>query len=152
MKLKYFFVITFISFNISFAYQIKPENRTVEYSRKSEYKNLINTANKYALENSLEKSLETAKKAYEMCPGKKEALLIMARVYNFKKDFSNLRISAEKILKISPGNYLGNIYLANSYMKEDRAKAREILEALLKKHPKDTQITEKLKALNEIQI
>jgi len=150
MKLRYFFVITFISFNISFAYQVKPENRVIEYNKKTEYKNLINQANKLALNKNIEKSLETARKAYELCPNKKEALLIMARVYNFKKDFLNLRKTAEKIVEISPSNYLGNIYLANSYMKSDRVKAKEILTSLLKKHPQDAQITAKLKVLNEI--
>jgi len=148
MKLRYVFVITFISFNITFAYQLKQE-KVIEYSKKHHYKNLINKANELCMKNELDKSLNLAQKAYELKPDK-DALLIMARIYNYKKDFKNLKLTAKKILEISPKNYLGNIYLANAYLKEDKAKSKEILCKLLKKYPEDETVLNKLKVLNEV--
>jgi Tfp pilus assembly protein PilF len=148
MKFKYIFVVTIITFNITYAF--RPEVKqtgVIEYSKKKEYKSLINKANKYALNNQIEKSLETAKKAFDIDGTKKDALLIMARIYNYKKDFVNLRKTAEKILKISPDNYLGNIYLFNSYFTNDKKKAREIITAMAKKYPDDENIKKKLKLL-----
>ncbi|GAB6074298.1 tetratricopeptide repeat protein [Nautilia lithotrophica] len=148
MKIRYILIYTILTISYINAYEIK-QPEVIEYNKKREYKKLINLANKYALENKIDESLQTAKKALNYNPKSKEALLIMARIYNFKKDYEKLRLIAEKIVKLSPKNYLGNVYLANSYMKKDKNKAKEILVKLLNKYPKDEQILKKLKVLNE---
>jgi tetratricopeptide (TPR) repeat protein len=146
MRLQYIFAVI-ITFNFTYAYSLKPQTEQIRYN-KNEYKRLVNKANEYAMKNQIDKSLETAETAYKICKNKKDALLIMARIYNFKKDYKNLREVAEKILQISPNNYLGNIYLANSYIKENKVKAKEILLNLSKKYKNDDRISEKLKAFD----
>jgi ribosomal protein L17 len=146
MKFRYIFAVI-ITFNFTYAYVPKPQIQEIRSDR-HEYKKLVNKANEYAMKNQIEKSLETAKQAYKICKNKKDALLIMARIYNFKKDYKNLREVAEKIVTISPKDYLGNIYLANSYVKIDKTKAKEILLNLSKKYKNDDRILKKLKELN----
>jgi len=148
MKIRYLLIYTILTVSYINAYEIK-QIKTIECN-KIGYKKLINLANRYALENKIDDSLNTAKKALSCNPKSKEALLIMARIYNFKKDYNNLLDTAKKIVKLSPENYLGNIYLANAYMKKDKTKAKEILIGLLKKHPEDKQVLNKLKVLDEV--
>ncbi|ACM93759.1 hypothetical protein NAMH_0246 [Nautilia profundicola AmH] len=150
MKIRYILIYTILTITYVNAYDLNKKPQIIEYKKEKNYKKLINLANKYALEKQIDKSLNAAKEAYECNKKSKEALLIMARIYNFKKDYENLLDTAKKIVKLSPKNYLGNIYLANAYMQKDKSKAKEILLGLLKKHPEDKQILDKLKVLNEV--
>jgi len=143
MKIRYILVYTILTITCINAYEVN-RPQVVEYKKEKNYKKLINLANKYALEKEIDKSLNAAKEAYECNKNSKEALLIMARIYNFKKDYVNLLKTAGKILKISPKNYLGNIYMANAYAEIDKQKAKEILISLQKRHPHDEEIKKKL--------
>jgi len=144
MNFKIFIIISLVAFNVSYACRVDQTQKVY----KKEYKKILNKANEYSLKGEIEKSLFYAKEAYKIKPSK-EALLIMARIYNYKKEYENLKKTALKILDISPGNYLGNIYLANAYMKCDPLKAREILVSLLKKYPDDRTVLEKLKKVDK---
>jgi len=146
MNFRYIIIYTFLTIYCINAYEIKEIPRHAEISKIKEYKKFINLANRYSIENKAEKTLTAAKKAYSINKTK-EALLIMARVYNYKKDYKNLLKTAEEILKLSPKNYLGHIYMANAYMKSDPKKAEQILSLLLKRFPKDKEIMKKLEKI-----
>ena len=145
MKIKY--IIVFF-LNINFVLANPPAlNRVYEQKLpKDVYKELINKANMCSINKEYKKALYYADKAYRLNPRKKDALLILARIYNFKGDFKKLKLISRKIVEISPKDYLGNIYLANSCDKIE--KKREILSKLLKIYPDDKRIKEKLKGLD----
>ena len=134
MKIRYIIVFMFITAGFIQAKTFTP----TQIVQKRDYKKLNNKANKYALKGEIEKSLNLAKEAFRIHQNK-ESLYIMARIYNFKKEYKSLKKVAKEILSISKNDYLGTIYLYNA------TKDKKILTSLLKEYPNDETILKKLK-------